>query len=93
MTMKHRVHTMPCLSCCLQCRELLFKFGLFGPVVSKRDTTLFTGQEGKSRQEVLPELMVAELAFRPRCLDSQPGALLSTSMNTIDFHSCFVWSL
>lgn len=50
-------------------------------MVGRIDKTPFAGQERKSRQEVVPELMVAEMTFRPRCLGSQPGALLSTSVN------------
>lgn len=58
-------------------------------MVGRRDTAPFIGQERKSRQEVGPELMVAELSFKPGCPDSQPGALLSTSMNTLGSHSGF----
>lgn len=67
--------------CYSQCRQLLF-FILVSSVPCGQERQPFTIQERKPRQEVGPELMVAELAFKPRGPDSRPGALLLPSLTT-----------
>lgn len=80
----------PC--CYLQCRQRLFMWSLQFHV-GRKDTTPFTGEEMKPRQEVWPGLKVGELAFEPRGPDPQPGTLLLPGMTTIDFHRSLFFCL
>lgn len=48
------------LSMLLTVQAASLHFGLFSTMVDSKDTSPFIGQEGKPRQEVDPELTVAE---------------------------------